>query len=336
MQDSDGTPVGQVPVTGGRQRRYASDAERARAWRERQKARRTDPREAGGDAVTPLLAEASLSVLLERLGEVGRAHEATVGELAGRVEDAIAALADPEAVAEALEAARAEAACQVAEADERAVRASQARAAAEATARDAASARIEAEEAANGAWERTETLEAELSALGYDLEMSKADATEQGRLHAEELEALRAAHIEQLAEQRRRSDSDLASVRQAAQEALQDANAGRDRAEGMAAELRVELEAARQATDAALVAAQAEAAAARAELADQLAGRYQAELEAAAAKAHTEITRAQLRSESARELAENRASEVSRLVAQVDDLRAELRQARQDGDGAHD
>jgi hypothetical protein len=150
---AQGTPVGQMPVTGGRERRYANDAERARAWRERQKARRIDALEGGGrDTVTPELAEASLAVLLDRLGEVGRAHEATVGELASRVEDAIGALADPEALAEALAGARAEAARQVAEAEERAIRASQAKAAAEAVSREAAQARTDAEEAANGAW----------------------------------------------------------------------------------------------------------------------------------------------------------------------------------------
>jgi hypothetical protein len=59
MSDSEqGTPVGQIPVTGGRERRYANDAERSRAWRERQKARRMDTLERGGsDTVTPELAE---------------------------------------------------------------------------------------------------------------------------------------------------------------------------------------------------------------------------------------------------------------------------------------
>jgi chromosome segregation ATPase len=337
MSDSEqGTPVGQIPVTGGRERLYANDAERARAWRERQKARRREAIEGGGgDVVTPVLAEANLSVLLDRLAEVGRAHEATVGELAGRVEDAISALADPEAVAEALEGARVEAARQVAEAEERAVRASQAKAAAEAAARAAALARTEAEEAANAAWERTEALEAELSTLRRDLEVARDDAIEQGHRHGEELETLRAGHAEQLNEQKQTADRNLAEVRRTAQEAVAEANAGRDRAEGTASELRAELETVKQSADAALAAARAEAVTARTELAEQLAGRYQAELAAAQAKADIEITRAQVRSESVQELAENRANEVSRLVAQVDDLRADLRRAREGGNG-HD
>jgi DNA repair exonuclease SbcCD ATPase subunit len=329
MPDSEqATPVGQIPVTGGRERRYANDAERARAWRERQKARRTDAFEGGSTAVTPELAEASLAVLLDRLAEVGRAHEATVGELAGRVEDAIGALADPEAVAEALAGARAEAARQVAEAEERAIRASQAKAAAEAAARDATQARIDAEEAANGAWERTETLEAEFTALRQELEAVCEGAAQEVRRHSEELEALRAVHAEQLNETQRQAQDTVTKAREAAGVAIAEANAGRDRAEGTATELRAELEAAARAAEAALASARSEAAEARTELAEQLASRYQAETETAQAKADAEITRAQVRAEGAQELAENRANEISRLIAQVEDLRADLRRAR--------
>jgi hypothetical protein len=46
-----------------------------------------------------VLAEASLGVLLARLTEVGRAHEAAMGELASRVEDGVGALVDPDALA---------------------------------------------------------------------------------------------------------------------------------------------------------------------------------------------------------------------------------------------
>jgi hypothetical protein len=331
MSDSEQqTPVGQIPVTGGRERRYANDAERARAWRERQKARRTDPVEGGGStAVPPELAEASLAVLLDRLAEVGRAHEATVGELAGRVEDAIGALADPEAVAEALAGARAEAARQVAEAEERAIRASQAKAAAEAAARDATQARTDAEDAANGAWERTETLEIELAAVRQELETVKSAAAQDARRHDDELETLRSIHAEQLAEQQQRAEGRIAETRETARIAVEEANGGRDRAEGTAAELRAELEAAKRAGDEAVAAARTEAAAARTDLAEQLASRYQAELEAAQAKAEAEITRAQVRAEGSQELADNRASEISRLVAQVEDLRADLHLARQ-------
>ena len=335
--------VGKAPVTGGRVRQYGSDAERARAWRERQKARRSEIVDTGGDAFTPVLAEASLAVLLDRLGEVGRAHESAVGELIGRVEDAIGALADPEAVAEALAGAKAEAARQVAEAEERAVRAGQAKAAAETAARDALRARAEADEAANGAWERTEALEAELAVVREDLEAAKSEAAGQASRHQAQLEALGVAQREQLAEQQRRAEEQMAvaaaetaaalsAVRDTARVAVAEANAGRDRAEGVASELRAELSAAKQAADAALSAARSEALAARELLGEQLAARYQAQLEAARAKADAEVTRAQARAEGAQELAESRAGEVTRLVTQIDELRADLSRARYDID----
>jgi hypothetical protein len=69
--------------------------------------------------------------------------------------------------------------------------------------------------------------------------------------------------------------------------------------------------------------ARSEAAVARSELAEQLAGRYQAEAEGAQAKADAEITRAQVRAKGAQDLAENRASQISGLIAQVEDLRAD-------------
>jgi hypothetical protein len=88
--------------------------------------------------------------------------------------------------------------------------------------------------------------------------------------------------------------------------------------------------AARRTADETAAAIRSEAAAARAELADQLAGRYTAEGEAARAKAEAEIARAQAHADSAREIAENRASEIERLVAQVEDLRTDLRRSRRD------
>ena len=54
--------------------------------------------------------------------------------------------------------------------------------------------------------------------------------------------------------------------------AVEEANAARDRAEGTASELRVELEAAGRAAEAALAVARTEAAAARGGLAEQLTG----------------------------------------------------------------
>jgi hypothetical protein len=279
--------------------------------------------------VSPELAEAGLAVLLERLVEAGRAHEATVGELAGRIEDAIGALADPEAVAEALAGGKAEAALQVAEAEERAVRASQAKAAAEVVARDATQGCADAEAAANAAWERAETLEAEVAVLRQHLETVTGDAARDAERYEEELATLRAVHAQQLAEQQQQADEMIGAVREAARVAVEEANGGRDRAEGTVSELRAELEAAKQSAEAALGAVRDEAAAARVELAEQLAGRYQAESEAVRAKADVEIARAVAKADSAREIAENRAGEVQRLVAQVKDLQADLRRTRQ-------
>lgn len=331
MSESEQAPIGQSPATGGRARQYANGAERARAWRERQRLQRTDPGgNEAGETVTTVLAEASLAVLLERLTEVGRAHEAAIGELIGRVEDAVGALADPDAVAEALAAGRAEAARQVAEAEARAVRAGQARTAAETAARDAVRSRTEAEEAATGAWERAETLEAALTEARRELDTVRSDAARELQRHENELVALRAEHAELLGEAHRESDAKVAEVREAARIAVDEANAGLDRAEGTVSELRVELEAARRSAEAALATARTEAAAARSELAEQLAGRYEAERAAAQAEADAHISRAQVRAESAQELAENRASEISRLVTQVEDLRADLRRARHD------
>src|SRR5580698_7474610 len=102
MADTDDTttPVGDRPATGGRVKLYADGAERARAWRERQRTRA----ETGQDtpALSPGLAEASLSLSLDRLQELVGAHQAAIAGEVARVEDAIAALADPEAVAEEL------------------------------------------------------------------------------------------------------------------------------------------------------------------------------------------------------------------------------------------
>jgi len=62
MSDIDSTtPVGERPATGGRVKQYADAAERARAWRERLRARRAETAQ-GTAAPSPALAEASLSL----------------------------------------------------------------------------------------------------------------------------------------------------------------------------------------------------------------------------------------------------------------------------------
>jgi len=97
------TPIGEAPATGGRTKLYSDDAERARAWRARQKERQPS----GSSPVTsPQLAAASLTVSLERLGDLVHSHHEAVAAEVARVEEAIDVLSDPEAVAEALESAR--------------------------------------------------------------------------------------------------------------------------------------------------------------------------------------------------------------------------------------
>lgn len=95
---ADTAPVGDHPATGGRVKQYADGAERAREWRERQRTRRAGiPQDT--PAPSPGLAEASLSASLDRFGELVAAHQAAIAGEVARVEDAIGALADPEAVA---------------------------------------------------------------------------------------------------------------------------------------------------------------------------------------------------------------------------------------------
>ena len=146
---------------------------------------------------SPQLAAASLTVSLERLGDLVRSHHEAVAAEVARVEEAIGVLSDPEAVAEALESARAEAARQVAEAEERAARDRQARSAAEAAER-------EATQAANGAWERAEALEVELAAAKDEAGSLRGALDAAAREHAGEVEALVSSHGAELAEARSR------------------------------------------------------------------------------------------------------------------------------------
>ena len=92
------TPIGQAPATGGRAKQYSDDVERSRAWRARQKERQAPGRSV---PASPQLAPASLSVSLERLGELVRSHQEAIRAEVTRVEEAIGVLSDPAAVAEA-------------------------------------------------------------------------------------------------------------------------------------------------------------------------------------------------------------------------------------------
>ena len=152
------TPVGQAPATGGRVRQYASAAERARAFRDRQAAARSEAEQQpglGGAGARPELAVASLAAAVASLQDLLAAAQAGMAEQVERAGAALALLSDPVALDERLELARADVGRQVAEAEDRVARArtdaGRARAAQEATSleRDAAVA------AAAEAWEAT-------------------------------------------------------------------------------------------------------------------------------------------------------------------------------------
>ena len=152
------TPVGQAPATGGRVRQYASAAERARAFRERQATARAETGQAGapGPGERPELAVASLVGVVASLQQLLGAAQAGMAEQVERAEAAVALLSDPAAIDERLELSRADVGRQVAEAQDQVARsrteAGRARAAEEAavTERDAALA------AAAEAWEATQ------------------------------------------------------------------------------------------------------------------------------------------------------------------------------------
>ncbi len=306
------TPIGEAPATGGRTKVYSDDAERARAWRARQKERQPS----GSSPVTsPQLAAASLTVSLERLGDLVRSHHEAVAAEVARVEEAIGVLSDPEAVAEALESARAEAARQVAEAEERAARERQARSAAEAAER-------EATQAANGAWERAEALEAELGSARDEAGSLRGALDAATRQHAGEVEALVLSHGAELAEARSRWEEELAL-----------AAAGRTKAEGAAEQARAELARVQAAHDEAIGALRTESARtieqARAEVTEMLSARYRAELDSVKARAEGQLAKQTAKAEGAAELASARAAEVERLAAHVEELRTELARTRQ-------
>src|SRR5580704_17437297 len=101
MSDVPSTPIGERPATGGWVRQYATGAERARAWRERQRERQTSA-QSGSIQVPALLAEASLAATVDRLSDLLAAHRSGIDEMVARVEDAVAVLGDPEVVADEL------------------------------------------------------------------------------------------------------------------------------------------------------------------------------------------------------------------------------------------
>jgi antitoxin YefM len=72
----------------------------------------------------------------------------------------------------------------------------------------------------------------------------------------------------------------------------------------------------------------------KAEVTESLTARHAAELDGVRARTEGEVARAQAHAAGAAELAETRSAELSRLVAQVEDLRAELARTRDEAHGA--
>ena len=183
------TPVGQAPVTGGRVRRYATAAERARAFRERQAVTRGgagDPGALGPDD-RPELAVASLAGVVASLQQLLGSAQAGMAEQVERAQAVVALLSDPAAIDERLELNRADVGRQLAEAEDRVARsrteAGRARAGEEA----AAAERDSALAAAAEAWENTQ--QAQEAAAAAELARDEARA-ERDTARAELAEAV--------------------------------------------------------------------------------------------------------------------------------------------------
>jgi DNA repair exonuclease SbcCD ATPase subunit len=201
-------PIGERPPQGGRVKRYEDAATRAKAWRERRKA----GQEGAADEaplrtdVPPDLAAATLAALLD---EIRRATEERVhldGVLALRIEDAVAAIADPEAVGAALDAARANAQEVVAAAEARATSAEQRRVTAEAAQRAAEAQAAEASAVTDELDQANEALEGAIAQLREELAAEQAARVADSELHRSGLDEMRHEHAAELDEVRARHD----------------------------------------------------------------------------------------------------------------------------------
>jgi hypothetical protein len=108
------TPIGQSPATGGRVKQYATAADRAKAFRNRQKelvAIAKGSNHPGEDALTEQ-PESSITSLAYAIGELRRIGEFQT-HFAQRIEEAVSRVADPERLDTALETTRTQALEQV-------------------------------------------------------------------------------------------------------------------------------------------------------------------------------------------------------------------------------
>lgn len=201
--------VGERPPHGGRTKLYATNAERAKANRQRKQAEQFMP---DTSDITPESAVTALAVVLERLPVITWAF-------AERIEAACAMVADPEAVAALLAANVASCDEAVAVANAQAASADQRRVEAEAAVRVAQEAAEEATAHAAALADALREAEAETVGLREELEASQEarvnaasayEADLAGR--AEALERIQAAHGAELADLRAVHDETVAEL----------------------------------------------------------------------------------------------------------------------------
>lgn len=252
-------------------------------------------------------------MVLESLTDAFATARSMLEEQAGRVEEAIAALADPEAVAQTISTAQAEGAKAVAEANERVAHAKVAQSRAEAQAKAAAAEAGEAESAGAMAWERLEAAEANIQTLRDQLDQASTEMAGRQAEHESALAAQRSACAQDLAELR-----DAAGLRE---RELEDARA---QAEGVAQALRTEID--QRDTEAAARLAETQArlrAEAQAALGD-LGQRHAAQVDAMRARAEGELGGEHARLVAANEMLEalkvasaRHATDADAMVAQI-------------------
>lgn len=325
MTDADSaseTPVGEYPRTGGPMKIHPNRSARDKKYRARKEERERAALAAGiidpGPASEPVSPDLAVPTLTELLAQFRRTHEA----FTARFEAAVAGLADPDAVVAAIAASESAAAEQMAAATARAAEANSRRLAAETEAREATQRMTEAEEVADelvaqvdDLERRVETLEGELAEerLGRaaDVEQHRvareADAAAHAeaidtinRDHASAMETLNSEHsavVERLEQAHAEKVTALAGEYQRERDELAGLltaeTAARSRFEGEAWALRDELTRTQTELEELRGGLPALIEGAREDLRSTLAARHAAELDAAAARAETDLVRLQ-------------------------------------------
>jgi len=272
----------------GRPRQHPDSAARTRAWRERRRSEAVVEAPPG-----PELAQASLSVVLDQLRGLATGDLATLAE---RIEGAIASLADPAQVEDAMATARTEAASQIATVEAQMVEA-------RAQARRAEGRMVEAEEVAESALAQVEELEAEKEALNTRVTQAEAGIETMRREAVEAGRRLRAEHEAE-------HEAELDRVRTEADVRVAEADEVRARVLGQLDLLGQDLEIA-QVEGAQMVEV------AVAQVTERLAERHQAEMVVAQARYEAELSRCEAQCGTANEIARERRYEVERLVHQL-------------------